>query len=465
MLIGDFCDSSFTNLAPAGSKNSITLGAIGVSFGCSREALLNQSETLHNFKNSTPDTVYFLNNSGVVSLCSQANTQTYTDMINSAEREADSELQLSSEFVTVTATEENIRSSGSALYCTIPLNSSDGGVHSNLHSSSFTQEDCNVRRIYSSTSLVYSLHSAKISDASLNFENFSISSSTSTTKTDLSLNIDKFGFVLDSHQNTTPSGSSSEVKNELKSIRKWERLLKRMQQTPPAKWMFKTKLKHRLFKTGVPDTVRKSVWLQLVSPAKWPPEKGYDVDEFYGTICGFERQIDVDIVRTLRDHILFKERYCVGQLKLFRILVAFANLYPTIGYCQGMSTVVGTLLIYFDERTAFNVFILLFNKRSLAELYCAGFPKLFELFYIQESLMEKFVPKIVRHFAKHQIDSNLYATKWYLSLFLCFPHAICMRLWDLYFYFGMDVFPCFVISVLKILSGNFFCRIIFFLHD
>lgn len=69
----------------------------------------------------------------------------------------------------------------------------------------------------------------------------------------------------------------------------------------------------------------------------------------YTRISGFERQIDLDIERTLRDHVLFKTRFGQAQVSLFKILVAYSNVDPAVGYCQGMSTVAAFLLLYFDE--------------------------------------------------------------------------------------------------------------------
>jgi USP6 N-terminal-like protein len=69
----------------------------------------------------------------------------------------------------------------------------------------------------------------------------------------------------------------------------------------------------------------------------------------YSKISGFERQIDLDIERTLRDHVLFRTRFGQAQVSLFKILVAYSNHDPQVGYCQGMSTVAAFLLMYFDE--------------------------------------------------------------------------------------------------------------------
>ena len=75
----------------------------------------------------------------------------------------------------------------------------------------------------------------------------------------------------------------------------------------------------------------------------------YDYKTLYLKISGYERQIDLDIERTLRDHMMFKIRFCQAQVSLFKILVAYSNFDPIVGYCQGMSTVAAFLLLYFNE--------------------------------------------------------------------------------------------------------------------
>lgn len=109
------------------------------------------------------------------------------------------------------------------------------------------------------------------------------------------------------------------------------------------------KFEERLEK-GIPDCLRSKVWNIFakgtsVEPAN--PRQAFR--ELYMKVSGFERQIDLDIERTLRDHVLFKIRFSSAQVSLFKILVAYSNLDPAVGYCQGMSTVGAFMLLYFEE--------------------------------------------------------------------------------------------------------------------
>lgn len=65
------------------------------------------------------------------------------------------------------------------------------------------------------------------------------------------------------------------------------------------------------------------------------------------------RQIDLDVNRTYRDHIMFRERYGLKQQALFNILGAYSVYNREIGYCQGMSQIAALLLMYLNEEDAF----------------------------------------------------------------------------------------------------------------
>ena len=157
------------------------------------------------------------------------------------------------------------------------------------------------------------------------------------------------------------------------------------------------KFASRLIK-GIPDCLRMRIWAHFLEvDGLYAKDEGISLKDvefasLYLKVSGFERQIDLDIERTLRDHVLFKIRYSQAQISLFKILVAYSNLDPEVGYCQGMSTIAAFLLLYFDEGGAFEAFVKLMSRDNLRLMYRTGFPLLFEYFWIQERLMRKFQP-------------------------------------------------------------------------
>lgn len=85
-----------------------------------------------------------------------------------------------------------------------------------------------------------------------------------------------------------------------------------------------------------------------------------------------------------------------------------------------MSGVAGVLLMYMDEEEAFwGLSILLSDKRyAMHGFYIEGFPKLTRFLAHHDMIVEKFLPKLRKHFIQHNLDSMLYAIKWFFCLFI-----------------------------------------------
>ena len=118
-------------------------------------------------------------------------------------------------------------------------------------------------------------------------------------------------------------------------------------------------------------------------------------------------QIDLDIRRTFRRHVMYRERYSPGQTDLFSVLSAYSvynkqvQLTPQtvilstlresplqVGYCQGMSSIAALLLMYINcDEDTFHALNQLFSmkKINMKAFYLPSFPKL-ETFQI---LLEK----------------------------------------------------------------------------
>ena len=279
-------------------------------------------------------------------------------------------------------------------------------------------------------------------------------------------NLDRYGFKLG--KNERPDSEQAFMQREREKLEaekekeasralKWIAMLKSLEKERDInRWPeAQRKFVSRLFK-GIPDCLRTKVWGKLLETSGvYESETKIKIDDremfasLYLKVSGFERQIDLDIERTLRDHVLFKIRYSQAQISLFKILVAYSNLDPEVGYCQGMSTIAAFLLLYFDEAAAFEAFVKVMARDDLRLMYRTGFPLLFEYFWIHERLMKKFLPNLWTHLEKHLITTSIYATKWYLTLFLSFPTRLAARIWDLFLFYGLDILPLTALALLK----------------
>lgn len=86
------------------------------------------------------------------------------------------------------------------------------------------------------------------------------------------------------------------------------------------------KLRTRTYK-GIPNALRGEVWGRLLSINTLKVEQSGKYQEMleYGISNSRDvRQIDLDVNRTYRNHIMFRERYNTKQQMLFRVLVAYS---------------------------------------------------------------------------------------------------------------------------------------------
>jgi succinate dehydrogenase flavin-adding protein (antitoxin of CptAB toxin-antitoxin module) len=153
------------------------------------------------------------------------------------------------------------------------------------------------------------------------------------------------------------------------------------------------------------------------------------------------RQILLDIPRTYAEHS--HQNSCneyIEQFKnqMFNILYALSRYYPRVGYCQGMSYICAFLLTIMEsEQDAFLLMVILMDKYDMHSLFMPSFPKLQELKFVFEKLMEQNDQKLWNHLQNLGLSSDVYITKWLLSMFcLSFPREFVLRVWDAFLFKG-----------------------------
>lgn len=232
---------------------------------------------------------------------------------------------------------------------------------------------------------------------------------------------DRYGFI---HDKRLPSkvdpNEARKQQIELERVKKWLKMLKSWDSA-----LTREKLHRRIYK-GIPNSLRSQVWCRLLNLDDIKKQnKGK-----YTQMCRQARkwstdarQIDSDVNRQFREHIHYRERYCIKQQSLFNVLTAYAMYNTEVGYCQGMSGLAGVLLMYMDEEDAFWALSeLLSNKKyAMHGLYIEGFPKLTRFLAHHDKILNKFMPKLKKHFDRHGLDAILYSLKWF---FVCFVERV-----------------------------------------
>ncbi|KAK2859117.1 hypothetical protein Q5P01_003737 [Channa striata] len=262
--------------------------------------------------------------------------------------------------------------------------------------------------------------------------------------------IDRFGFV---HENELPSYDSVEQKQkhmEVERTAKWLKMLKSWD-----KYKNSEKLVRRIYK-GIPLQLRGEVWCLLLDIPKIKEEKKDFYEKLKARARGLSpdvRQIDLDVNRTYRDHIMFMHRYDVKQQALFHVLTAYSMYNTEVGYCQGMSQITALLLIYMNEEDAFWALVKLLSgqKHAMHGFFVPGFPKLMRFQEHHDRILKKMMPKLKHHLDNQEVFTSLYTMKWFFQCFLDrTPFTLTLRIWDIYILEGERVLPAMSYTILKL---------------
>ncbi|KJE93872.1 hypothetical protein CAOG_04593 [Capsaspora owczarzaki ATCC 30864] len=251
---------------------------------------------------------------------------------------------------------------------------------------------------------------------------------------------DRYGFIHNSVLSTAARTKDEEKSLERERERglKWHKMLKNWSAVNPRK------VHARVFK-GIPDSVKGEGWKRILGTDEKRKGNPGTYEHFKAKAMKqstYLRQIDLDVNRTWRDHQIFKERYSIKQIHLFNVLSAYTMYNELVGYCQGMSGIVGLLLMYMDEEDAFWSLTTLFQDRihSMNDLFLPGFPRLMEQFDLHEKLMNNMFPSLAQHFRQETVMISAYASKWFLQVFLDkVPFELTLRVWDAFILEGYRV--------------------------
>ncbi|GAA49563.1 USP6 N-terminal-like protein [Clonorchis sinensis] len=215
------------------------------------------------------------------------------------------------------------------------------------------------------------------------------------------------------------------------------------------------KLTRRIYK-GIPQQFRMIVWplLLCVPEMKNLHKNLYPkmLQRALATSIHLD-QIDKDINRTFRNTTYFRARYGSRQQSLFHILAAYSVYNTEVGYCQGMSELVGLFLTYIiEEEDAFWALSQLMggNRYKMHGVYVHNFPGLYRLFEHHERVVKRLLPSISKHFAEQDLSTSTYALKWFMQCFLDrLPVSLVLRLWDIFLLEGEKILIAMAYNILK----------------
>ncbi|XP_053987181.1 rab GTPase-activating protein 1-like [Hylaeus anthracinus] len=198
------------------------------------------------------------------------------------------------------------------------------------------------------------------------------------------------------------------------------------------------KLLIKLAKEGIPEALRGEVWQRLSNC-----DNSQEMMDKYRTLITKESSCESvilrDINRTFPAHDFFKETGGLGQDSLYRISKAYAVYDEEVGYCQGLSFLVASLLLHMPEEQAFCVLVKLMYDYGLRDLYKDRFDNLHMRFYQLNRLLEDQLPELYKHFCDRGVETHMFAAQWFLTLFTArFPLYLVFHILDVFLLQGLD---------------------------
>uniref|UniRef100_A0A0K8TSK8 Putative rab gtpase-activating protein 1-like isoform x3 n=1 Tax=Tabanus bromius TaxID=304241 RepID=A0A0K8TSK8_TABBR len=209
-----------------------------------------------------------------------------------------------------------------------------------------------------------------------------------------------------------------------------------------------------LVRLGVPEAIRGKIWQKLANV-----ENKTDMADLYRILITKETKcenvIQRDIHRTFPANQLFKESGGSGQDALFKVSKAYAVYDAEVGYCQGLSFIAASLLLHMPEEDSFCVLVALMYDYGLRDLYKHGFENLYMRLYQLSRLMKDQLPKLYEHFEKTGVETHMFASQWFLTLFTArFPLYFVFHVLDVFLLDGMPILFQVAITLLSVCEND-----------
>lgn len=197
---------------------------------------------------------------------------------------------------------------------------------------------------------------------------------------------------------------------------------------------------------GIPSSLRGTIW-QLLAKSK-----DTKLEQTYMQLLNQESVYEKAITRDL-SRILPHNQYVQstsGKDSLFNVAKAYSLYDQAVGYCQDILCIIGPLLLNMPEEETFCVLVQIMHRYGLRDYFLPQSNFLSQRLYQFSVLVSDNIPHISRHLEFQGIQDNMYAARWFTSIFACkFPFDFVFRVYDLFLSEGQDVLLRVALAVLN----------------
>ncbi|KAI6187571.1 RUN and TBC1 domain-containing protein 3 [Aphelenchoides besseyi] len=205
---------------------------------------------------------------------------------------------------------------------------------------------------------------------------------------------------------------------------------------------------------GIPHSMRAFLWPRFCSATTRRKASNYGYPQIVAEASEEAMiectQIERDLLRTLPNNRCFSKDNAPGIAALRRVLTALAYFYPELGYCQGMGTVVATLLLVCDEVDTFWMMCKLIENYLPSNFYGDNLLGLQAEVKLLEHLIDLHMPEIGEKIRNSDTEISIILANWLLTLAASVvPIRILLRIWDMVFQQGISALYRAILSMFK----------------
>jgi len=244
--------------------------------------------------------------------------------------------------------------------------------------------------------------------------------------------LNRYGFTETSSGGSTTGGSGDHARAQ---EQKWFEMLSSWDHYMSSNY---NKVRSRCRK-GVPHSLRAAAWRALCGGANLQQNNPTTFTELDSQSSSWESTIEKDLHRTYKLHELFAEEGGLGQQEMFRVLKCYSLYNPQVGYCQGMSSIAGMLLMIMPAEQAFWCLVSIMEK-YLPGYFSDGLLAIQLDGRVMEALVADLHPDIGKFLEDQGVQATFYAVEWFMCLYTrSLPWSTVLRVWDMFMCEGVKV--------------------------